>query len=69
MNETALGPEMVQLFFEPVVCTWDAVLSVLKDLLLLAGQRVCSFWLLLMHCCFLPQSYVPEKRFVAQNRS
>lgn len=64
-----LGPEMVQLFFEPAVCTCDAVLSVLKDILLLTHQRVCPFQTLLMCHCFLPQSCVPEKRFVARNRS
>lgn len=55
--------------FEPAVCTCDAVLSVLKDILLLAGQTVCLFRTLLMYHWFLPRSCVPEKRFVARNRS
>lgn len=36
-----LSPEMAQLFFRPVVCICDPALPVLKDILLLAGQRVC----------------------------
>lgn len=49
-----LGPEMVQLFFEPVACTCDPALSVLKDILLLAGQRACPFQTLLTYRCFFP---------------
>lgn len=43
-----LGPEMGRLFSEPVTCTCDAALSVLKDVFLLLGQesvpsRPCFF--------------------------
>lgn len=38
-----LGPEMGQLFSEPVVGTCEPALSVLKDVSLLLGQRDCPF--------------------------
>lgn len=62
-----LSPEMAQLFFRPVVCICDPALPVLKDILLLAGQRVCPFQTLLIYCCFFP-SLVFLRRFVARNR-
>jgi len=59
----------VQLCSEPAACACDTVLAVLKDVLMLAGQRTCPFRTSLLCRCLLPRPCVPGKGFVAGSRS